>query len=323
MVGRNIGLEDFKNRRLFQNDVVGQFSIQEFFLNVNRTLHKSYDSMLDIRENIARFIMEALENLKSKESVIVFGPGSCNDIPLDLLAKNFSQITLVDIDIISAQKAIERLDISLRSKVLLKQMDISGLGKLFTRIQDLSNINASASEIESALKSYECESIELLPDINKEYDLSISSCVATQLTTPFFTHILKDKYINESTYKIITSIARKAAFNHCYLVRKHTKDTGFSIITTDIFEWGHVRNNPVSLAIALPSLPEILSFHEFIEEFLKKYSDYMLAGSTILFDIGTFFNNIVARGWYWEIENTIQSYRLYIVIGALLQPKLR
>ncbi|OPX92840.1 MAG: hypothetical protein A4E53_00327 [Pelotomaculum sp. PtaB.Bin104] len=317
------GLEDFKNRRLYSNKILGQLSIQNFFSKINHTVFKLHDSMLDIRMNMERFILEALENLKSKESVIVFGAGPCNDIPLELLTENFSQVILVDIDIISTQKAIERLDISLRSKVKIIQMDISGLDELFAKIKRLSSINASVNEIELLLNTYEYKSIELLPEINTKYDLSISSCVATQLVTPYITHILRDNYINDNIYKIITSIARKAAYNHCYLVRKHTKDAGFSIITTDVFEWGYFANNPISLANALPSLPITMNFQEFINIYLNKYRDYMLVGSTILYDINTFFNNVVARGWYWEIENSTLTYRLYMVMGALLKPKPR
>lgn len=297
-------------------------SLPDYFTQMNKTVSKLYNSMSHIRDQLTKFTKEALDQLLVPEHALVLGPGLCNDIPLKFLTEQFNIVTLVDIDIESVKIAVAKLPEHLQGKCKILQADVSGLDKLFSLITKLRN-TANTQEIETTIDSFTEEYKNLIINPKEyglgSYDLVISSCVSTQLVSPYFRNVI-GKHLNENIHKRIISLAHQAALKHCQLLRTCCKGTGYCILTSDVFEWGYRGNQPIALANAIPKLPFSLTIHDVIS-YWSKYSDYRIVGSGAIVESYKYFKPIVTRAWIWEIEKKQITERLYLVIGVLLQPK--
>jgi len=110
----------------------------------------------------------------------VFGAGNCADIDLEYLAKRFQEIHLVDLDGAAIERSRERQPKAVRERIVLHgDRDLSGI---LQHLDDWSERFPSDAELEqTSLRAAHA----LLQSIGRPFDVTLSTCVLSQLVLPF------------------------------------------------------------------------------------------------------------------------------------------
>jgi hypothetical protein len=104
------------------------------------------------------------------------GAGNCNDLDLERLAQHFSELHLVDIDLLALQRAAARQSPATQSTIrLYGGVELSGL---LARIGDKKRPLQTFTDIEAALQPATDRVLAKLP---RDLDLAVSCCVTTQI----------------------------------------------------------------------------------------------------------------------------------------------
>jgi len=125
-------------------------------------------------------LMSLVPTPSAPGDVCVFGAGSCSDIDLEQLSRTFGQIHLVDLDGEALERARERQSAKLRERVVLHgDVDLSGFldrldewGDAFPSDEELGRLAVAAAHA-------------IVRDLGRAFDVTVSSCVLSQLTQPF------------------------------------------------------------------------------------------------------------------------------------------
>jgi hypothetical protein len=142
--------------------------MKEFYHKLNN--EKDTQRRLDWqphRIEIHRMIDHIISTGSSREQVIIFGAGNCDDLELEYLSEQFDTVCLADIDYPSMMDALRRVDPPFLSRFQLVPADFSGLDQLdfYTKLQNLLDSKAEEVEITALLRNSEnaLGMLEVLP----------------------------------------------------------------------------------------------------------------------------------------------------------------
>ena len=120
------------------------------------------------------------ELAQASGDLCVFGAGNCADIDLEYLAKRFHEIHLVDLDGAAIERSRDRQPKALRERIVLHgDRDLSGI---LHCLDDWAERFPSDAELEqTSLRAAHA----LLQSIGRPFDVTLSTCVLSQLLLPF------------------------------------------------------------------------------------------------------------------------------------------
>lgn len=110
----------------------------------------------------------------------VFGAGNCADIDLEYLAKRFDQIHLVDLDADAIERSRDRQPKAVRERIVLHgERDLSGI---LPQLDEWAERFPTDAELQHASLG---AAHALLQGIGRPFDVTLSTCVLSQLVLPF------------------------------------------------------------------------------------------------------------------------------------------
>jgi hypothetical protein len=188
---------------------VKELSIPARLLEMYREAGESYsrlekkfgESWKEHRENIRSMIMAGAEGTRERGKVLILGVGAIE--PLEYLARNFEQVEMVNLDYSTLEKVKGNLPEEPKSKVEIKQEDVTGLVARFLN-QAIRIIEESKTPGQA-----EREILELMQDIQlpannilgeQKWDYLVVSLVLSQLMSNelrFIESLLEDKFTLE------------------------------------------------------------------------------------------------------------------------------
>jgi len=117
---------------------------------------------------------------RSGGSLCVFGAGNCADIDLEYLAKRFEAIHLVDLDSAALERSRDRQPRAVQERIVLHgERDLSGI---LPHLDDWAEQFPADSELQqTSLRAAHA----LLQSIGRPFDVTLSTCVLSQLLLPF------------------------------------------------------------------------------------------------------------------------------------------
>ena len=117
---------------------------------------------------------------KGSGTLCVLGAGNCADIDLEYLGKRFSEIHLVDLDGAAIERSWDRQPLALKERIVLHgELDLSGI---LAHLDDWGERFPSDAELgQTALRGAH----ELLRSLGQPFDVTVSTCVLSQLVLPF------------------------------------------------------------------------------------------------------------------------------------------
>ena len=148
--------------------------------------------------------------------VFVLGSGNCFDIPLEKLAE-FDQVTLVELNGESTEKAVQRLAPDLQKKISIVVADIAGATKEFTTaIKSTADTSSSMEQfLTEASPIPRTVSVTGGPDLGNDYTFVCSQLIMSQLASflnDFLQKTVTEKY-KERSLHLLNSPDNKLLMN--------------------------------------------------------------------------------------------------------------
>jgi hypothetical protein len=125
-------------------------------------------------------LMASVCTPSSRGDICIFGAGNCADVDLEQLSRTFKEIHLVDLDGEAIERVREKQPSRLRDMIVLHEdIDLSGFldrldewGERFPEPTELGPMAVAAAHTN-------------LRRLGRVFDVTMSSCVLSQLVTPF------------------------------------------------------------------------------------------------------------------------------------------
>ncbi|MBV7276464.1 hypothetical protein I6U48_26645 [Clostridium sp. PL3] len=288
------------------------------------------------RQSVWQLVAKTLNECSnfSKQNIIIFGAGACDDLPIDFICDKFSEIVLVDIDSKALNEALKKIPNNLKDKVILVEWDVTGLytnSELKLCLEKAKN--GTYKTVEDVIKdisklTIKIQDLDVPIEIQKRMPFSVvlSDLIVTQLFTNYFygevsLNLIKlDSAIFERNLSDfnIKDIVDFLLCQHLKLLQKVTTIHGKIIILADTFVYGTEANllkSPFNEVIK--KNPEFISNYRKItsQDIVGWMNNYSVAGSNIPYHIKTNnFNRLHTDRvtWWWWIFN---KERLYFVMG--------
>ncbi|WP_339262786.1 hypothetical protein [Lysinibacillus sp. FSL K6-3209] len=101
------------------------------------------------REAVKDLFDKIIQNKDVTDRVGILGAGNCDDLDLEYLASKCKELVLFDIDYQSMQIAVEKLDVSTRSKIKLVEVDITNLNSMdfYNKFEKIVSENQSPKKV--------------------------------------------------------------------------------------------------------------------------------------------------------------------------------
>ncbi|OES45798.1 hypothetical protein [Domibacillus iocasae] len=169
----------------------------------------------DHREQVTGLFDEVFSKREYVNKIGVFGAGNCDDLDIEYLSSKANSIYLIDVDLESMKNGIKDLPESVRIKIELVELDVTGLNEInfYNNFASLLEKKGKAKKIVKYLieisNSLERISRRSLNDLNKDFDIIASSAIYTQLFYNWAFTILSEyqnKYDKKEYNKILDGI---------------------------------------------------------------------------------------------------------------------
>lgn len=242
------------------------FAINGFIKEVSRKFPTEYQKHFNQNKSHILSLAKGLEG-----DALILGLGNGDDIPLQLLAEQFENVTVVDVDVESMQQAIERLPLHLQNKIKMVRLDLTGLvsfiengiAQLDFSVKLEKNVEAINQILKGGIEQAKKQGII---DFGS-FDFVVSSMLAGQLSsliTAYINFVLVNKYPNcqedDLVEKNLSSVLNKLETilieNHLKSLRCWTKHSG-RVYLADTFSISNVigRNELVNGEQTLKLIP--------------------------------------------------------------------
>lgn len=146
-----------------------QRPIRDVHLQRNQSSQSAWELFAEHRSHVTDIMTSAGGGRLS-----VWGAGNCNDLDLSKLVTCFSEIHLIDIDKDAIQRGLKRQGLESADGIFVHQIDVSGS---FDVLESWSNVTPG-DEISRGLVNF---ASACLPQELREFDVSVSLCLLTQL----------------------------------------------------------------------------------------------------------------------------------------------
>lgn len=149
---------------------------------ITRTQRENREGWYEHARRHKAFILDAAERVGRPRLAVVLGAGKAYDLPLEELAKRFERVVLIDIDAeaMAAASAAAVRDASLRARLELRPMDVTGVtARLARGIHSALESPAPEAQLETLCQSYR---LATPPRFTEEpADLLVSGMILSQL----------------------------------------------------------------------------------------------------------------------------------------------
>lgn len=182
------------------------------------------------------------------KDAIILGAGRCEDIDLKLFLEHVESITLVDYDLDSMVKALERQHLTEDEKsriALIGDIEFTGFYK-DEFVNSITRYMESKEKLETVRNRIQEHLDNLKSDLfgalgNRQYALVVSGAVHSQLIVPFFDLISMDQEYGELKNQI-SAIANRLADNYNDDLLNLAQEGGWLLSYFDVMELSE-RNN--------------------------------------------------------------------------------
>jgi hypothetical protein len=162
---------------------------------MNRIAPDAWDSYAPHRQ----ILMDAVS--KASGDLCVLGAGNCADIDLEYLTKRFNQVHLVDLDGAALERSRARQTRAVRERIVLHpDLDLSGF---------LERLDAGGENFPSGAQlgdSIVAASDRLLGQLGRTFDVTLSTCVLSQLVQPFHESWVMSEFIFNNVLVATTAL---------------------------------------------------------------------------------------------------------------------
>src|SRR6185369_5257319 len=240
-----------------------------------------------------RRVMDELPRVPG--DLCVLGAGNCADIDFEFLAKRFDEIHLVDIDEDAITRSRDRQPRALRERIVLHgDRDLSGI---LQHLDDWAEQFPSDAELqETSLRAAH----GLLQSIGRPFDVTLSTCVLSQLVLPFQETWVMHEEEWDKLSACITAVHLATLFGA-------TRPGGGAFMAFDVVSSDH--------------LPGLLAYRERPAEELQAFVEAQLSAGEVALNpaptellaqltgsgLGAALANVhVTLPWLWDIKSAQQ-----------------
>ncbi|MCA9211729.1 MAG: hypothetical protein KDB27_01595 [Planctomycetales bacterium] len=169
------------------------------------------------RDHVMSHILNAGRN--GGQRLCILGAGNCNDVDLETLARAFDQITLVDIDSIAIDRAVESLSPKERTSVtVIGNVDVAGIYDRLDGIGEPSS-NISLVDLIELANSFTIS-------LGEPFDVVCSTCLLTQLIDSV---CMKIPESHPQFVELVLTVRNR----HLRLIAELLAPNGFGLLITD------------------------------------------------------------------------------------------
>lgn len=299
--------------------------------NINIKTASQYDLWAKARVSLWFTMNNQLNKMPTKQikNIIIFGAGSCKDLPIDFICDIFEEVVLVDINDIALQNAKKYIPTHLQDKVTNVVMDVTGLINQFEKEIICGNINSFEKGIE-----YLNEISDKLPEIilpkeivdKMPFSFVMSDLILTQLCSGFLeksSHLFNYEYRSYENIEI-ESFFDSIILQHLNLLHKVSSLDGRVIVLADTFTYGYESDGSKSLfnQITDDYGPSILYKSIDSHTLNQWYQRYIpISGSAVIQTMSKYsYQNLefdTYTDWWWILS----SYRRYFVVCYSFLPR--
>lgn len=298
-----------------------------------------YELQSETRKRIYLSLIELLDTYPYliNKNIIIFGAGSCVDLPMDYICDMFSEVVLVDINSTALENAKQYIPSKDMNKVSFVAFDVTGLRTTFFDEflkRNPSSIDEILEFIKDMANSIPVLSLPLEISAKAPFSLTISDLVISQLTTfplikLIYPYILKNIDANYDRFNLmkfdeINNYASEMAFQHLKLMYDITqKVTGKILVLSDVFVYS-TEENILEFNDIMKDNPQYLADPEKISraKVMQWLDKYALPGGNISIPIRnhnfTKIDHTIQR-WWWK---HISKRNRYFVLEYILTPKI-
>jgi hypothetical protein len=182
-------------------------------------------------------------------TLCVLGAGNCFDLDLARLTTCYAQIHLVDIDEAAIDRAVERQDDAVRSRITTHPaLDLSGL---FECVQRWARLEVTPEELMAHASN---ASGSILKRLRQTFDVVLSACMLSQMQLSLV-HALGD------THPLFQATRWTLNLTHFRTLAALTKPQGHALFATDVTA-SHLYPLTSNAASALPLLDAAVRAHK-------------------------------------------------------------
>jgi len=219
------------------------------YIKQSRIIPNAFENWINYRKRLTEFILKSFEG----ESIAIFGVGESNDIDLNLIKNKFKKVALLDNDIYSMEKALNKYNLSDNKDIDIHKIDfweISDNDYIF--FEDMLREKRNCSYITEFLKELKEKILKNKTVLGKKYDIGICVGVHSQLvsTLTAILYMYRQNYsINElnqiaaelssmnfSAAKYFDDILLNSIKNELLLGYEYTSILGEDIKYSDFFK---------------------------------------------------------------------------------------
>jgi hypothetical protein len=211
---------------------------------------RSQPSFASHREHVMWLIAEALTELTASNelnhrsddapTLTVFGPGNCQDIDLAVLATQFCEIRLVDIDGDAVDNAISKLE-----RHVARRIHVSAPCDIASPLMELEGFDGLAEDQQTAnLAAIESTSFPRMLPVS---DIVVSTCILSQLIDSAIQLVAPD---SSNLLPLIQAVRR----GHLTRMLNLTAHEGCALLITDLVSSDTVPDLKTTPPAELPDL---------------------------------------------------------------------
>ncbi|MGE7988969.1 hypothetical protein [Lysinibacillus fusiformis] len=256
---------------------------------------------------------KVLQSNDITERIGIVGAGNCDDLNLEYLASKCKELVLFDIDYQSMQMALEKLDVSTRSKITLVEVDITNLNSMdfYHQFETIVSENQSPKKVIKFLvtAANELKANNLIMEKYREsFDIVACSAIYSQLFYNWALFKLDElgSYSNSDFIKILEKglvYLRNKTVNICNDELYKIANINAGIVCwADLFEmeqsdYSVIKKNDVNSLIPLFKRKGIQASLKGIQGINSKMDEF-----------------IVMRDWVWHFSDN-KSYFCRGLVG--------
>lgn len=286
------------------------------FINSKFMSQNTFERWNTVRILVKNMIEQIIiRNPNSTKNILIICAGTCRDLPMDYICKNFQYIVLADIDG-EALKISEDYTTKYDNKIKRLLCDVTGLyesGNLYcNEIRGCCIETLESLFLELSSKIRKVEITDIISDSNT-FSVIISDLIITQLATKYF-ESTKGKISVDETPDYFIQLHQELVVQHLKLLNFKCKNKGSILILSDILTCGidngkMTEYTKVILSnISLLSNPAQITLDDictWIEKFgLISGSDFYLSNVDFI-ERNFLFNDLK---WFWWFHTMERAY---------------
>lgn len=284
--------------------------------------HNSKDKFLEWEEirKLNEIVIQTTINRYgiNPSKLLILGAGNGNDLPLDFIEQTFNYVEIVDIDETALSRLLEK--VSNRAKFNPRICDLSGLNlDLLNQIVNENNISNKVNLINNLNPKLDLSNISL------NFDMVLNTNFSTQLLLPITLTMINTQFQGHLGFAL-GNLSDRIHIKLFDQIKLHINEKSIVVHSTDTFELKVEQNQPnptyqilLSLGGSIEGIVnniEMSVFKNLLDE------GYGLLGYKLPAKIFETYDFLTIFKAPWYFENTLDSYKTYLVFIWILRPRI-